>query len=264
MAAPRLLALVAAAMIATAVLPSVAQAHVGPTNPVASSYVARIGQVPARLEARVVGGDLKMWLRVPPTDTVTVVDYRGAPYLRFSPSGVDVNSNSGMVYLNQPVPVNPPTSITPHTPPHWERVTSGHEYAWHDGRLHALAAVALAPGQTFVGRWKIPLLINGRPTAITGGLFHADDPSIVWFWPIIVLLVCMWAVCRVHRRELDRAVGSALALGGLAAITILALGHQLQGEPFVSTGQLIVLGVILAGVAALLVNVVLRGAGPSR
>ncbi|MBV9803987.1 MAG: hypothetical protein JO130_12375, partial [Solirubrobacterales bacterium] len=72
-----------------------AQAH-GPVAPVASSYFAKALQVPPGLDAKVIDGDLRMWLRVPPQDTVVVLDYRGAPYLRFSNSGVAVNHNSAM------------------------------------------------------------------------------------------------------------------------------------------------------------------------
>jgi hypothetical protein len=141
-------------------------------------------------------------------------------------------------------------------------VSTGHTYSWHDGRLHALAAVALAPGQRFVGRWKIPLLVNGRSAAITGGLYHADDPSIVWFWPVVVVLLCLWAVSRLGRREFDRVIAQGLGVTALASIAVLAIGNQLYGEPFVTTGQEIVLALILAFVALALIPLVLRGPGP--
>ena len=76
-------------------------------------------QLPAGLEAKVVDGDLRMWLRVPAKQTVVILDYRGAPYLRFSRSGVDVNHNSSMYYLNQ-VPVQlVPSDLSATTPPNW-------------------------------------------------------------------------------------------------------------------------------------------------
>ena len=85
-------------------------------------------------------GDQRMWLRVPAAQTVVVLDYRGAPYLRFSPAGVEVNHNSEMYYLNQtPVAETPPANLTASTPPDWHRVSGGQQYGWHDGRLHALA-----------------------------------------------------------------------------------------------------------------------------
>ena len=59
-----------------------------------------------------------MWLRVHAERTVIVPDYRGAPYLRFSASGIDVNHNSEMYYLNQtPIAETPPWNLTARTPP---------------------------------------------------------------------------------------------------------------------------------------------------
>ena len=129
-----------------------------------------------------------------------------------SRSGVEVNQNSAMYYLNQtPVAETPPSGLTRRTPPSWQRVSGGHDYGWHDGRLHALATVALSPGVAYVGRWSIPVLVDGRLSSISGGLWHADDPSIVWFWPIVVLLACVLAARRVRRPALDALVARVLA-----------------------------------------------------
>src|SRR5215467_10471043 len=91
------LALIVAALWMLAA-PAPASAH-GPVNPAATSYLATVRQAPAGLDCRIVDGDQRMWLQVSPRQTVIVLDYRGAPYLRFSPSGVQVNHNSSMYYL---------------------------------------------------------------------------------------------------------------------------------------------------------------------
>jgi hypothetical protein len=155
------------ALAVMAALADVAAAH-GPVAPVATSYLATVSSVPAGIEAKVIDGYVRIWLRVSPSMTVAVLDYRHAPYLRFSRSGVQVNLNSTMWYLNQtPVAETPPADLRPSTPPHWQSVSSGHDYEWHDGRLQALAAVALAPGTTYLGRWSIPLQIDGRRGAVS-------------------------------------------------------------------------------------------------
>ncbi|HUA45847.1 MAG TPA: hypothetical protein VMA77_11500 [Solirubrobacteraceae bacterium] len=248
-------------LLAFGLLPGVAQAH-GPIAPAASRYVARPTSVPAGLEAKVVDGDLRMWLKVPPTDTVVVLDYRGAPYLRFSPSGVAVNHNSSMFYLNQiPVPAVPPLDLSSTTRPDWQLVTSGHAYEWHDGRLGALAAVAIAPGTSYVGRWNLPLRIDGHLTQILGGLWHAPDPPLVWFWPIVVIVMCVLAAWRVRRPGLDRSVAHALAVAALTAIVAGGLGLELHGRPTVSIFQLVELAAILAFVAWASIRVLSRRAG---
>ena len=231
---------------ALAAYPSAAQAH-GPIAPAASSYFAKVLQLPDDLEAKVVDGDLRMWLQVPRSKTVVILDYRGSPYLRFSPAGVEVNHNSSMYYLNEtPVAQAPPANVSPTARPSWHRVTGGRAYEWHDGRLHALAAVASAPGVSFVGRWRIPLRVDGQLDSISGGLWHADDPTIVWFWGIVVLVACVLAAWRVRRPALDQLVARVLAVAALVAVTIAALGLQLHGRPTISILQFVELALILA------------------
>jgi hypothetical protein len=241
--------------------PAFAQAH-GPVAPVALDYQAKVRSAPPGLDAKVVDGDQLLWMSVAPGATVVVLDYRGAPYVRFSPSGVEVNHNAAMYYLNQsPFAQTPPPSLGPSTPPDWRKVTGAHEYRWHDGRLHALASVALAPGTSFAGTWRVPLLVSGHLSAISGGLWHSGPPSIVWFWPVAVLLLCVLAAWRVRDPALDRRIARLLALVALAAVTTAGVGLQLHGRPSVSVGQLVVLGVILAFVAWGLARVVLRQPG---
>ena len=236
----------AAIVAVLAAYPSGAQAH-GPIAPAASSYFAKVLQLPAGLKAKVVDGDLRMWLQVPPAQTVVILDYRGAPYLRFSRTGVEVNHNSSMFYLNAtPAALTPPANLSPATPPSWQRVTGGHSYEWHEGRLHALAAIALSPGVSFVGRWTIPIRAEGKLDSISGGLWHADDPTIVWFWGIVVLVACVLAAWRVRRRALDQLVARVLAITALIAVTIAGLGLQLHGRPTISPFQLVELAAILA------------------
>jgi hypothetical protein len=237
------LALTAATLLVVA---PAASAH-GPIDPIASSYLARVGSVPPGLEAKVVDGDLRMWLRVPPSISVVILDYRGAPYLRFSPTGVAVNQNSAMYYLNQtPVALTPPPRLGPNTPPRWEQVSGGHSYSWHDGRLHALASEALAPGASFAGRWRLPILVNGNRTAITGGLWHAGNPSIVWFWPLVVLLACVLAGWRLRRPRLDAELARGLGLTAVVALSVAVVTRDLHGRPDVSVFQMIELSVVLA------------------
>jgi hypothetical protein len=253
--------LAAVLVVAFASLPEAAQAH-GPVSPVALDYLARVGSAPAGLDAKVVDGDQRMWLRAPADQTVTVIDYQGAPYLRFSPTGVAVNENSAMFYLNQtPVAETPPAGLTARTPPHWSAVSGGHSYGWHDGRLHALATVALPRGVSFVGRWTVPIRVDGRVSAISGGLWHDPRPSLVWFWPIAVLVLCVLAAWRVRRSELDRLTARVLALSALAAVAVAAVGQGLHGRPTESAFQLIEMALILAFVAWGLVRVASGRAG---
>lgn len=249
------LALLFVAMICAGSTPVVAQAH-GPTAPVATSYLARIDRTPAGVQAKVIDGYLRMWMRVAPTrsghgrgPTVVVLDYRGAPYLRFAPSGVYVNKRSEMYYLNH-FPAEPaPADLTRQTPPRWQRVSDGHEYGWHDARIGALADTAIPPGASYVGRWQVALLVNGRLSAVTGGLWHAPDPSLAWMWLIVVVIACVLAAWRVRRHELHARLARALAIVLLIAIAIGIAGRELHGRPYVSAEQLVIAVPTLAFVA---------------
>jgi hypothetical protein len=237
------------AIVITAIVlagaPRAAQAH-GPINPSASSFLARPTEVPAGVEAKAVDGDLRLWVQVSPSLEMVVLDYRGAPYVRFSRAGVEVNQNSAMYYLNQTPAEIPPTGLGPTTPPKWHRVTGGHEYEWHDGRLHALGTTVIAPGARYLGRWEVPVRIDGRTATIAGGLYYRPNPPLVWFWPIVVVLACVFAGLRLRRPELDRRVARGLAFVALTAFALAAVGQGLHGRPGVAAFQLVVLAFELA------------------
>ncbi|MGH3744994.1 MAG: hypothetical protein ACRDTP_09065, partial [Mycobacteriales bacterium] len=91
--------LAVAVLLGALVLPGTASAH-GPVAPVATGYLAKVRAAPAGFDAKIVDGYVRMWLRVPARETTVVLDYRGAPYLRFSPAVVAVNRHSEMFYLN--------------------------------------------------------------------------------------------------------------------------------------------------------------------
>lgn len=226
--------------------PAVAAAH-GPVAPVATSYLAKIAAAPMGLGAIIVDGYVRMWLRVPARDTLVVLDYRGAPYLRFNRAGVQVNRNSEMYYLNQtPSAWAVPSGLTRTTRPHWQPASAGHDYEWHDGRLQALASVAIAPGTSYVGRWTIPIDLDGRPTAIAGGLWHVGNPSIVWWWPLAVLFLCFWAAWRVRSPAVDRRLAAVLGVTALVALSVACLARELHGRPGVSIFQRVELVLVLA------------------
>jgi hypothetical protein len=256
----RAIAAVPLALVLLALGPGIAQAH-GPTAPVASDYLARITSAPAGLDAKVVDGDLRMWFKVRAPETVIVLDYIGAPYLRFSPAGVAVNENSEMYYLNQNPAEVPPAGLTAKTPPKWSSVSSGRTYEWHDGRLHAQATQALAPGSSYVGPWRVPVEIGDGVSAVSGGLWHRGGPSIVWFWPILVLLLCTLAARRVRVPEVNRRAARALAVPSLLAILTAGIGKQLHGRPGLSGYNVFLFAVIVAFVAWALWQVVIHRPG---
>jgi hypothetical protein len=223
----------------------------GPVAPTATNYVARVTHTPAGIQAQVVNAYLNLWVKVPADAHITILDFRGAPWVRFTPAGVAINRNSQEYYLSQvPVPAVPPARLTPTTPPHWIKVSGKHAYSWREGRLHALATIALAPGQRYVGSWQIPVVVNGQERTIKGGMWHYGPPSAVWFWPVLVLLLCAAAAWRVRSPELDRRITLRLALLLLLLVAVGMGGKYLHGSPAVTAGNVALLLVTLAVLGA--------------
>ena len=214
--------------------PAMAAAH-GPVAPVATSYRAAIRTLPAGLQAKVVDGYVRMWLRVPASDTLVVLDYRGAPYLRFTRAGVQVNRNSEMYYLNQtPYAWAVPSGLTRTTPPHWLTASGGHDYEWHDGRLQALASIAIAPGSptSAAGAFRSSSTDGAPRSPADSGMPTAR--RFVWFWPLVVLLLCWLAAWRVRNAALDRRLTRVLSVTALIALSLACAGRELHGRPNVS------------------------------
>jgi hypothetical protein len=232
----------AAAVVGAAVLPGNASAHVGRTPPAATNDLARITSVPAGLQARIVDGDRAIWMRAAPSLTVVVTGLRGEPYLRFSRSGVAVNTHSATWFLNRVRPMAVPRGVTASAPPTWMKLTSRHSWTWSEGRLHTPALSAHPSGNTYLGRWIVPLVVDGRGTAIRGGLWQSASASLLWFWPLLVVAACIPALLKLREARLETQVGVALASLALVAATVARLGRELYGRPTVSSWQLVLVG----------------------
>lgn len=231
------------ALLAAGLLPATASAHVGRTPPAATRYLARITSIPAGLEARIVDGDQGIWLRADPSSTVVVSGLRGEPYLRFSPAGVAVNTRSATWFLNRVFPLVVPPGITRTTKPQWKPLTARHSWTWHEGRLHVPALAAHPAGNVYVGRWVVPLVVDGRAAAIRGGLWQSTPPSLLWFWPLLLVAACVPALWKLREAGLDVWVASVLAGLALVSATLARVGRELYGRPADSAWQLVLVGV---------------------
>jgi hypothetical protein len=224
-----------------------AVADVGASVPTATSFLARIDSAPPGLEVKVGEGDKLLWMRASPHLTVLVLGLQGEPYLRFSPSGVQINKHAPTAYLNSYYAVAVPPDLNAHTAPYWKRLTASHTYLWPEDRLHELDLAARTPGSGgYVGRWNIPLRINGQHATISGALLYAAAPSLAWFWPIVIVLACLPALLRLRRRSLNALATLLLACLALLAFVVCKFAFDLYGRPEVSAEQQIGFGLYLA------------------
>jgi hypothetical protein len=159
--------------------PSPARSH-GRTG-LQRGYVSTVSALDPNIlgvDARVLGGDDRLWLANYSGKTIVILGYEHEPYLRFGEDGVYANIHAPDVQLNRsrfPGGLNPGSS-DPTAPPSWERVADGTSYAWHDHRIHWASSrppepVRKHPDQVhLVFNWRVPARADGRPFAITGFL----------------------------------------------------------------------------------------------
>lgn len=226
-----------------------------------------VPEVPG-IRAEVLGGDAFLRLSVGEhaggRPEVVVPGYRGEPYLRFTTDGrVEENRRSEAAYLNQDRGgrAEIPPGLDPGAEPRWVEVSTDGSYAWHDHRIHWMAArkptVEATDGQRVVDEWVVPLVVDGEAVEVRGSLVLEDPPSALgWVALAAASGLAVWLAGR--RRPLAAAVTAAGvgAAVGLAAgwVEWAALAEPARGSP------LVVL-VPIAGLAAWVVAVVALSRG---
>jgi hypothetical protein len=163
---------------------------------------------------------------------VTVPDYEGQPYLRVGPDGVFRNSQSRATYVNEDRfgETIIPTDIDPTGPPEWEQVSSASSYAWHDHRIHWMAAADPPAVQTDPGRehlvttWTVPFTLGDDEFELAGELAWIPGGSaLTWLLPAL-LIVSLPTAYGLLRTTPDRDAGRWDGLSRPAGLTLLALG----------------------------------------
>jgi hypothetical protein len=200
-------------------VPAPAAAHLK-TGLLATDFDARVGSFrpPADgLSARVLGGDQRIELTVPPGRSVIVMGLLGEPFLRFSKAGVEANLASPTASAARVIKAGDAVSSNG---VRWRRVSRGHTLAWHENRLRPAPNVSDHSTRE-VATWSIPMLVGGRSTSLAGGEWHSARPSL-WPWLAAgaLLIGVAGLVARLASCRARRLIASALlpiAVGGLLA-----------------------------------------------
>jgi hypothetical protein len=145
------------------------------------------------LELGVVDGDDRLRLENESGLEVVVLGYDGEPYLRFAGGAVFENVRSPAVYLNADryAQGEVPATADPEAPPVWRRVELGDSYEWHDHRIQWMSTITpdeirADPGSPrHVFDWEVPLLVDGRPAAVTGSLDYAPAEEGLSTWVFV-------------------------------------------------------------------------------
>jgi hypothetical protein len=128
------------------------------------------------------------WLELTSTaaDPVVVLGYLGEPYLRVGPSGVEENTLSPTVKLNESLFTDamPDGSPPGDHAPVWKRTATKPSVRWHDHRIHWMSAdrppkVAADPvHRHLIGEWTVYLRDqHGQPASVRGTLSWTGKPD---------------------------------------------------------------------------------------
>ena len=225
--------------LAALALPAQAAAH-GRTATIALDYRLRLAQSTLAirgLHVQVLDGDRDLEARVDPGTHLLVRGSLQEPLLRIDPSGVWVNAGS---------PTATGDGLVSSSRKGWVRVSGGNSIVWHDHRL----SPPPASGTGVVGRFSIPVTLDGRPAAIAGTFFRVAPPPL-WPWLAGACLLGAAIVVAVRRRplRLPLTIGLGLA-GGLAALvavtTFAARDAPTGGVAWLQIGTGLGVGAVLA------------------
>jgi hypothetical protein len=201
--------LVLGALVAL-VAPPAASAHVR-TGVIAVDYGARVETSPPGVSARIYESDLAVRLSAGVAGSVTVLGYRGEPFIHIGRAGADVVKGS-LTAAGSRVSLQ------------------GRSAVWHDARVRLLA-----PGGAR-RRWTIPLIVDGRPAGLEGEIWRVSAPP-VWPWialcvPFVLVTAFLLAV-----RPLRGVRVGAIAFGVAAAIGLVVTGAGFAFDSYASEGK---------------------------
>lgn len=184
---------IAATVVALVMLAATPAGAHGTSGPPAENFrtVLRGIQPPTARITIALGPDHEqIELRVSGPHHVTVLGYRGEPYLRVDAHGVFENRASPTVTLNRTRIPSATTTESPHRDPRWHKISELPVATWHDHRSHWMggaipAVVRRAPHQSHViTTWQIPIRVDGRRASITGTIQWSPPPN-AWPWWIL-------------------------------------------------------------------------------
>ena len=208
-----------AALLCAGAAAAPVSAHQG--NPNFRSIVHGIAPPIRGVQIQVLNNDDRFELDNRSRKTIVIEGYDSEPYARLLPDGtVEVNRRSPANYLNNDryAQSTVPPFAKASAKPQWVVDSKTGRFQWHDHRMHWMAKTT--PPQvkdkhkkTKIFDYRIPLKVDGRPTALTGTLWWVGPQG--GGFPVgagialAVIVLALLALVVVTRRR--RAAGTGAA-----------------------------------------------------
>jgi hypothetical protein len=148
------------------------------------------------------------------TQTVIVYGYFHEPYLRITAGGVDENTNSPSVDLNQTQNIGSLGDGSGiNKAPVWKHVSDARIATWHDHRVHWMGSdpppvAQKDPGVNhLIETWKLDLSVGTTPVVVNGTLTWlawspgSKLPLVIAVTGTVVVLAVVVLLIRRHRRS---------------------------------------------------------------
>jgi hypothetical protein len=239
--------LVVAAFV-TLALPATASAHLR-TSRDAIDYRATVRPLDLPLRVRVYRADLALGLTLRGAHRAVVLGYLGEPFLRLGPDGFFVNAASPTAAGAKLVRPRRPSKRTV-----WQLRSRRPSGIWHDARIRGL------PRGVTHGTWRIPVLVDGRRTALEGTIERAATPAA---WPWLVLGAAFAGLLALVLRRPTLIRPATVWLGSLGAAAALVSATGFATASTASQGAWIE-GANEAVVALVAAVVLIRGSSDAR
>ena len=185
------------------------------------------GPVGAAVSVRVYQSDRALALTVRNGHRVVAFGYLGEPFLRVTGLGVEVNLASPTV---AGAGLLKGLSRRAGAGPSWHLRSSGRTVVWHDARLRGL------PHGVERGRWRIPLVVDGRRVVLAGELRRARAPSL-WPWLVLCLPFVALTALVFFRRRTVLVRRASVGFGALAAVATIATAAGFALDTYASEGR---------------------------
>ncbi|CAN5542240.1 hypothetical protein BH10ACT3_BH10ACT3_14450 [soil metagenome] len=214
------------------------------------SVIDSVEPSPPGVQVDVVGGASFFPVTAAPGTKVEIQGYDGEPYLRIDADGkVQENRRSAAAYLN--VRRNGdvsrmPADVSSDATPEWTTIATDGRVAWHDHRIHWMAAEPpKIPAGGVVQEWIVPMTVDSTAVVVSGRLLHHQN---VFPWAAILMVavaVASWWVSRRHRLRAPLLLAASLVAFGLA------IAVHVRNPPGAQASPLPMILPVVAAVAAL-------------